>query len=82
MTRYFFTLVFTFVILFAKAQKSPSKIELIHANTLEGDDALGKDVRRLLGDVVFKQENTFMYCDSAYLYSATKQYGCFWECAD
>ncbi|MBS1923746.1 MAG: hypothetical protein JST71_10200 [Bacteroidetes bacterium] len=77
MIRYFFTLIFAFVILFAKAQKSPSKIELIHANTLEGDDALGKDVRRLLGDVVFKQENTFMYCDSAYLYSATNSMDAF-----
>ncbi|MBE7509467.1 MAG: hypothetical protein HS118_04680 [Bacteroidia bacterium] len=54
----------------ASAQ-SPSKIELVHANILEGDDQFGKDVRRLLGDVTFKQENTFMYCDSAYLYAST-----------
>ena len=54
----------------ASAQ-SPSKIELVHANILEGDDQFGKDVRRLLGDVTFKQENTLMYCDSAYLYAST-----------
>lgn len=63
-------LLFFISIASAKAQ-SPSKVELVHANSLEGDERYGKGVRRLLGDVVFKQENTFMYCDSAYLYSET-----------
>lgn len=51
--------------------QSPSKIELIHANTLEGDERFGKDVRRLLGNVVFRQDSAYMYCDSAYLFAAT-----------
>jgi lipopolysaccharide export system protein LptA len=72
-------LLFYFLLAFfsnADAQ-SPSKIELVHANSLEGDEHLGKDVRRLLGDVVFKQEGTFMYCDSAYLYAASNSMDAF-----
>lgn len=52
---------------FCSLGQSPSKIELIHANTLEGDDSFGKDIRRLLGNVIFRQDSVYMYCDSAYL---------------
>lgn len=44
-------------------------IELLHANTLEFNQALGLGAKRLLGDVSFKDGNTIMYCDSAYLYN-------------
>lgn len=45
------------------------KIELLNANTLEFDKSMGKDAKRLIGNVSFKHENAYMYCDSAYLYS-------------
>jgi lipopolysaccharide export system protein LptA len=57
--------------------QTPAKIELVHANSLEGDESLGKDVRRLIGNVVFKQDNTFMYCDSAYLYASSNSMDAF-----
>ena len=44
------------------------KVELLHANSLEFDDGIGKDVKRLIGNVSLKHENALMYCDSAYLY--------------
>jgi len=68
--KYFF-LILIFGILFfplAKAQSKTKKVELLHANSLEHDESLGKDVKRLLGNVQFKHEGALMFCDSAYLY--------------
>jgi len=48
-----------------------SKIELIGANSLEFDKRRGEDVKRLIGNVSFRQGSTIMYCDSAYLYSGS-----------
>ncbi len=58
------------------AQKT-TKIELVQANSLEFDKTLNKDVRRLLGDVILKQDNALMYCDSAYLYSESNKFDAF-----
>lgn len=44
------------------------KVELLHANSLEFDENIGKEVKRLIGNVSLKHENALMYCDSAYLY--------------
>ena len=52
------------------AQK-PMRIEILNANSIEFDEKIGKDVKRLLGDVQFKHGNALMYCDSAYLNSKT-----------
>ncbi|HEY4798593.1 MAG TPA: OstA-like protein, partial [Bacteroidia bacterium] len=50
------------------AQKNPTKVELVNANSLESDDRIGKGVKRLIGNVQFKHEGALLYCDSAYLY--------------
>jgi len=47
-------------------------IEIINANTLEFDENLGVDAKRLIGDVKFKHDNAIMFCDSAYYYSNNK----------
>lgn len=52
-----------------KAQEQGTPIEW-QAGSISFDRRLGDDVRRLRGDVVFTHEETIMYCDSAYLYSA------------
>jgi len=65
-----------FGISFLYAQKN-TKIELIKANSLEFDKSLNKEVRRLIGNVVLKHDETFMYCDSAYLYSETNRFDAF-----
>lgn len=50
------------------AQKT-SKIELEGANSLEYDKDIGPNVKRLIGEVRFRQGNTTLTCDSAYLYT-------------
>ncbi len=50
--------------------QTPKKVEIIRANSLEFDERLGINAKRLLGNVVFKHEEAFMFCDSAYFYDA------------
>jgi lipopolysaccharide export system protein LptA len=47
----------------------PTKIDLISADRMQFDRAMGDDVRRLIDNVQFRHEDTNMFCDSAYLYS-------------
>jgi lipopolysaccharide export system protein LptA len=68
LTRFLLILIFSAANLKGYAQKV-TKIELLGADMLEFDQSLGNNARRLIGNVVFKQENTLIYCDSAYLYS-------------
>ena len=65
-TALFFFLSFQFCF----AQKS-KQVEIIQASSLEGSKINGVEVRRLVGDVIFKQDNTLMYCDSALFYEIT-----------
>ncbi len=46
------------------------QIEIVQAGSLEGVKINGVEVRRLIGNVIFKQEDTYMYCDSALFYEA------------
>jgi lipopolysaccharide export system protein LptA len=43
-------------------------VQLQGARELQGGVFNGVKIRKLLGNVAFKQEDTFMYCDSAYQY--------------
>ncbi len=63
----FFFLLFS-TLLYAQKNK---KVELIHANALTYDETAGGKVRHLTGDVKFRQDNIFLYCDSAFFYSET-----------
>ena len=51
--------------------KTPAKVEIIHANSLEYDESTGVRAKKLLGKVVFKHEDAFMFCDSAYFFDNT-----------
>jgi len=44
------------------------KVQLLNANSLVFDMQSTGKVKRLIGDVRFKQRNTLLYCDSAYQY--------------
>ena len=44
------------------------KIMIEHAGSLQFDKNLGQGAQRLIGDVRFRQDNTLMFCDSAFLY--------------
>lgn len=47
------------------------KVEVLHANSLEYDETIGINAKRLLGKVVFRHEDAYMFCDSAYFYDYT-----------
>lgn len=51
-----------------QAEPKKEKVKLIRADALEGSVIDGTDVRILKGNVIFKQGDAFMYCDSAYQY--------------
>jgi lipopolysaccharide export system protein LptA len=69
--------VFTCFICIEVNAQSLTKVELIHADFLEGNEDLGKDVRRLIGNVQFKHDSSLMYCDSAYLFANTNSLDAF-----
>lgn len=50
-----------------QAQKT-TKISIENAEVLRYDKKLGDKVRRLIGHVILKQDSTYLYCDSAYMY--------------
>jgi lipopolysaccharide export system protein LptA len=60
------TLTLTSTSVFSQQKK---QIELIQAETMKYDRAIGENVRRLIDKVIFRHEDTQMYCDSAYLYA-------------
>jgi lipopolysaccharide assembly outer membrane protein LptD (OstA) len=45
-----------------------TKIYLEHANTLSFNKTIDPDNKVLLGDVRFRHDSSYMYCDSAYFY--------------
>ncbi len=49
-------------------RKNQQRLDIIDADVLRYDKKLGNKVRRLIGDVVLKQDSTYLYCDSAYMY--------------
>lgn len=59
------------------ASQKTSQIEILNANSLEFDQTLGNNAKRLLGNVQFKHDNALMFCDSAYFYSETNSMDAF-----
>lgn len=60
-------LVFISVFINNTFSQSVKKIQIINANSIDYDEyTLGKNIKRLKGNVEFKHENALMYCDSAY----------------
>lgn len=45
-----------------------TKVYLIHSNTLSFDKAVKPDAQILNGDVCFRHDSSYMYCDSAYFF--------------
>lgn len=54
----------------ASGQKS-TMLEILNADLTAYDVKIGKDARKLIGDVRLKHEDVVMTCDSAYFYPAT-----------
>ena len=48
-----------------------TKVYLIHSNTLSFDKAVKPDAQILNGDVCFRHDSSYMYCDRAYFFEQT-----------
>jgi lipopolysaccharide export system protein LptA len=48
-----------------------TRLEIMNAELTAFDVKLGKDARKLIGDVQLKHEDVIMSCDSAYFYAST-----------
>ncbi len=63
------------ILLYGQAQDSLSvkrtKIYLEHANTLSYDRERNEEVQVLVGDVRFRHDSSYMFCDSAYFYEVS-----------
>ncbi len=59
--------------LFSRATfaQTQGEVEIVQAGSLEGVKRDGVEVRRLIGDVIFKRNSTYLYCDSALFYEET-----------
>lgn len=68
MKRPIFVIVLLFAFISAFAQKT--KVEIKHTDLMKGD----REVRKLYGNVVFKHDDAFMYCDSALSYSKDNKF--------
>jgi len=65
-------ILFLFLVLLCNhAFAQGNKIQIINANSLEIDNRLGQKVKKMIGAVQLKQDNTLLYCDSAYLFDET-----------
>ena len=62
---------------FCAYSQSGEKVELVQANSLEGIRINGEEVRKLIGNVVFKQVGVMLYCDSAYQYASKNELECY-----
>jgi lipopolysaccharide export system protein LptA len=57
------------------AQKTIIHIE--QARKADYNSRLGKDIQRLIGDVIMRQDSTLFYCDSAYMNEKTRNFEAF-----
>ncbi|MFK5856877.1 MAG: OstA-like protein [Bacteroidota bacterium] len=47
--------------------QNKSKVIIEHADSFKYNIKFGKDIQRLIGNVVIRQDSTLFYCDSAYI---------------
>lgn len=64
-----FALLSFFVLCNTSKAQEKTTVELLNSNTLEFDKHLNENIQRLIGNVIFKLDSTYMYCDSAYHYT-------------
>lgn len=66
----FFNLFFILLFINTLRAQEVKKIELLNANLIDYDEKLlGKEIKRLTGNVSFKHDNAILNCDSAYFNS-------------
>jgi len=73
--RFVFLLLIACVAMPLFGQKTVIYIE--RAKIADYNSKLGKDIQRLIGDVLLRQDSTLFYCDSAYLNEKTRNFDAF-----
>lgn len=78
------TIITIAVIAFASAkpqqqegQPKVTKVYLLHADKAKADDKRLPGVQILIGNVKFRHDSMYMYCDSAHVYEATNSFEAF-----
>lgn len=69
--------VFFIAILRDGYSQANKQIEIVNTDSLKYDRERGVDLKLLYGNVVFKHQNTLMYCDSAHFYSDANLFDAF-----
>lgn len=75
--KFIYLILFISIVQLVSAQQK-SKVEILGADLFEGQTSTLGSIKKLIGNVVLKQVNTTMYCDSAILYddsNMVKAYG-------
>lgn len=70
--RHYILIISLLLSLGVSAQKSKTTIHILNADKADYDERLGRDVQRLIGNVVMRQDSTYFYSDSAYYNEKTK----------
>ena len=68
MSHYLKFLLFGLIILMTAPAFGQKKVRLKQANTFQGGNRDGESFQKFIGDVIFTQKNTTIYCDSALLF--------------
>ncbi len=72
-------IILSLITLFAASLLAQQRtvIHIEQALKADYDIRLGRDVQRLIGDVIMRQDSTMFYCDSAYLNEKTRHFEAF-----
>lgn len=65
-------LVFLFLGIFSISKTQAQGVELVQAGSLEGTTFRGQEVRKLTQNVILKNGNIMLYCDTAYQFVANQ----------
>ena len=69
--RHYILIILLLLTSVVSAQKKTT-IHILNADKADYDERLGKDVQRLIGNVVMRQDSTYFYSDSAYYNEKSK----------
>jgi len=67
---------FQLICLISSGQEDKTKVEILHADAWKFDASVN-DMQRLIGNVRLRQGETYMYCDSAWMYDDAKRFEAF-----
>lgn len=69
--KHYILTILLFLTFSISAQKKTT-IHILNADKADYDERLGKDIQRLIGNVIMRQDSTYFYSDSAYFNEKTK----------